>query len=113
MAITQYDENGRVVARYSSPREAYRLTGIRSNDIQRVLEGKRQTAGGYVFRETKRLTPTHGEDHIRVFTDDGIFVAMALNRELLRETLRPDLNLQRLTIRDLNGSELYRLAVYK
>jgi len=100
MAITQYDENGRVVARYSSPREAYRLTGIRSNDIQRVLEGKRQTAGGYVFRET-------------IFTDDGIFVAMALNRELLRETLRPDLNLQRLTIRDLNGSELYRLAVYK
>lgn len=103
MAVTMYNEK-RVVGRFNSERTVYSLTGIRSNDVRRVLDGKRSVAGGHVFRETKRLTPTHGERHVRVFNDDNVLVATFRDLDTLRKELAPHM-----TIRKNGGRyEIYR-----
>ena len=104
MAVTMYNEEQRVVGRFNSERTVYSLTGIRSNDVRRVLDGRRSVAGGYVFRETKRLTPTHGERHVRVFNDDNVLVAVFRDLDTLRSELAPHMS-----IRKTNGRhEIYR-----
>ena len=104
MAVTMYNERRNVVGRFNSERTVYSLTGIRSHDVRRVLEGQRSIAGGYEFRETKRLTPTHGERHVRVFNDDNVLVAVFRDMDTLKRELAPHLR-----IRNINGRhEIYR-----
>lgn len=94
MAITIY-ESGRVVGRFATGRTLYSLTGVRSNDARRVINGERQTAGGFAVTETKRLTPTHGESHIRVINADGTLVAVFRDMDTLKAVLRPDMAISR------------------
>ena len=49
-AVLQYDKNGNFINEYPSTREAERKTGIHQQHICRVCKGKRNSAGGYLWR---------------------------------------------------------------
>lgn len=49
--IIQYDKNGNYVRCFDSIREAEQVTKISSADISRVVNGKRNHAGNYVWRK--------------------------------------------------------------
>ena len=49
--ICQYDLNGNFVRRFNSATEAEQLTGINRKNISSVCNGKRKTAGGYIWRK--------------------------------------------------------------
>ena len=51
--VAQYDLNGKLIATYSSTREAERQTGIRH--ISECCNGLYKTVGGYIWRYIKEL----------------------------------------------------------
>jgi hypothetical protein len=48
-AVVQYTTNGVFMAEYLSIAEAGRVTGINQSHISEVCQGKRKTAGGYIW----------------------------------------------------------------
>lgn len=49
-AVIQLDKNGNKISEYGSQLEAERKTGIWAKNISKVLNGKLNTAGGYVWK---------------------------------------------------------------
>lgn len=49
-AVLQYDKEGELVRRYASVSEASRLTDISRSKISEVINGRRNSAGGYIWR---------------------------------------------------------------
>lgn len=47
VSVVQLDENGTVIARYTSITEAARKIGVSDSGIRRALNGEQKTAGGY------------------------------------------------------------------
>ena len=52
-AVYQYTTEGELVAEYHSQAEAERVTGVRQANITKVVCNKRNTAGGFVWKNTK------------------------------------------------------------
>ena len=48
--VLQYDRNNNILAEYDSARDAHRQTGISFQKIGQVCLGRRNTAGGYVWK---------------------------------------------------------------
>lgn len=48
--VQQYDKQGNLIATFNGLREAGRQTGIQSSSIGKVANGKRKTAGGFVWK---------------------------------------------------------------
>lgn len=48
--VAQYYKNGLLVREYDSARDAYRMTGISYQHISCVCNGKRKSAGGYIWK---------------------------------------------------------------
>lgn len=48
--VLQYDRNNHILAEYDSARDAHRQTGISFQKIGQVCLGRRNTAGGYVWK---------------------------------------------------------------
>lgn len=48
--VSQYDKDGNFIAKFGSTREVTRILGIDYRSISGVCNGKRKTAGGYVWR---------------------------------------------------------------
>ena len=48
--VYQYDINGILIAKYPSAREAERVSGINHKDISSCCNGKRKTAGGFIWK---------------------------------------------------------------
>lgn len=48
--VAQYTTEGGFVSKYISMREAEKMTGVRHSDISMCCNGKRKTAGGYIWR---------------------------------------------------------------
>ena len=46
----QYDMNNNLVARYCSLSEASRQTGLKVQDIHRVVKGNRKSCGGFIWK---------------------------------------------------------------
>lgn len=49
-SVVQYDLQNNLIAIYESAAEAMRQTGINNRGISLVCNGKRKTAGGYIWR---------------------------------------------------------------
>ena len=49
--IEQYSKNGDFIQSFSSCREASRVLGLDCSSITKVVNGKRKTCGGFIFRE--------------------------------------------------------------
>ena len=49
--VLQIDLEGNTIAKYKSLTEASRKTGINLTSISNVCNGKRNTAGGYIWRK--------------------------------------------------------------
>ncbi len=49
-AVTQYTKAGVLISNYHSLTEAQRRTGVPQSNIGACADGRRQTAGGYVWR---------------------------------------------------------------
>ena len=49
-AVCQYDKNGKLMAKFESMREAADKTGINIGNICRCVNGKRMSAGGYIWK---------------------------------------------------------------
>ena len=49
--VAQYDDNGNKLAEFANSREAERTTGVDSRNIRSCLSGKREHAGGFVWRK--------------------------------------------------------------
>ena len=52
--IQQFDIKGNLIATYDSQKEAEEKTGISQASISRCCQGKRNTAGGYIFKFYKK-----------------------------------------------------------
>ena len=50
-AVEQYDRNGKFIQAFPSCRAAARNLGLDSSSITKVINGKRKTCGGFIFRE--------------------------------------------------------------
>ena len=48
--ITQYDINGNYIAKYKSSKEAYRILNINYSHINECCNGKRKSAGGFIWK---------------------------------------------------------------
>lgn len=62
--VFQYSKSGEFIAEYESSREAQRITGIMASSIRSAYNGKRYSAGGYVWKQIKEddvsyEKPTH------------------------------------------------------
>lgn len=55
--VVQYDKDGNVVSEYFGAREAARCTGITPSSIIECCNGKRKSAGGFIwkYKETKNV----------------------------------------------------------
>ena len=51
--VLQYDISGVFIARYSSQREAERLTGVSTRHISETCKGKRKTRDGFIWKYEK------------------------------------------------------------
>lgn len=76
--IAQFDKSGKIIARYMSLSEASTRTGVQVAHIGKVANGKRLSAGGFVWKHVtgnmdKLNRTTRG---IRQTTKDGITVAI-------------------------------------
>lgn len=49
--VKQYDLQGKFLKEYPSLKEAERQTGVSTGGISNVCAGKRQTAGGYIWKK--------------------------------------------------------------
>lgn len=49
--VAQYDDFGNKLAEFTNSREAERVTGVESRNIRSCLAGKRQHAGGFVWKK--------------------------------------------------------------
>ena len=56
--VTQYSLDGQELAHFDSYMDAQRATGIRSGNISLCCQGKRHTAGGFVWRDSNRSSET-------------------------------------------------------
>lgn len=57
--IIAYDNLGNEVGRYKSTNEAATKLCVSRRDLYRVLEGKRHSCGGYVFKKVEDETPVY------------------------------------------------------
>ena len=53
--LSQYDKEHNLIATYTSLAEAYLKTGVCKRDILYVINGKRKTAGGYIWKCSKEV----------------------------------------------------------
>lgn len=55
--VIQLDRNGVKIDRYESIGKASRITGIQRQNIEKVIKGKRKTAGGYQWIQESEVMP--------------------------------------------------------
>ena len=60
--VAQYDLQNNLIATYESAAEAARQTNINNRSISFVCRGKRQTAGGYIWRFQEGSTTKYEEN---------------------------------------------------
>lgn len=51
--VIQYDKTGKIIKKHISLIEAQKATGIKNGNISLVCNGKRKTAGGYIWKYEK------------------------------------------------------------
>lgn len=56
--VIQYSLKGQELAHFNSYMDAQRATGIRSGNISLCCQGKRHTAGGFIWRDSYTSSET-------------------------------------------------------
>lgn len=75
--VAQYDQDGNLIAVFSSQKEASEKTGVCRSSITHVVRGQRKTAGGYIWRyvegsTTKTPENLTGQREISAATENDI-----------------------------------------
>jgi hypothetical protein len=57
--VIAYDRLGNEVGRYKSTNDASEKLCVNRRDLHRVIEGKRHSCGGYIFKKVEDKTPVY------------------------------------------------------
>lgn len=82
--VAQFNKDGDLLAKFQSLTEAALRSGTQVSHIGKVVNGKRKTAGGYIWAEAKRPSDklTARTAGIRQTDKDGFVIAVYADAEI-------------------------------